>query len=122
MKQLLLSKLPALFAALAAEQKLYIPADDAAGQLLSKDITGAGDNKLIYIRMFVFFEYCAVLLYNGKHIFITARHAECIFQRFSILWHILRYFIVDILMAAGYRPEYSCSSQPFFFACREDIL
>ena len=32
MKQLLLSKLPALFAALAAEQKLYIPADDAAGQ------------------------------------------------------------------------------------------
>lgn len=32
MKQLPLSKLQSLFAAVSAAQKLYIPADDAAGQ------------------------------------------------------------------------------------------
>ena len=32
MKQLPLSKLQSLFAAMSAAQKLYIPADDAAGQ------------------------------------------------------------------------------------------
>ena len=32
MKQLPLSKLQSLFAAVSADRKLYIPADDAAGQ------------------------------------------------------------------------------------------
>mgnify|MGYP000840640770 CR=1 FL=1 len=35
MKQLPLSKLQSLFAAVSAAQTLYIPADDAAGQALS---------------------------------------------------------------------------------------